>query len=79
MANLVRVAQLMGRILSGLVDLLTLFSLALRPSSSLAAENLFLRKQLSLYVERKKKPRRASDRIRFTLVQLSKHFQCEMR
>ena len=65
----------MGRILSVFVDLLTLFCLAHRSSSALAAENLFLRKQLSLYVERKKKPLRATDRIRFTLVQLSKHFQ----
>ena len=75
MSNLARVVKLIGRILSVLMDLLTLFCLAHRSSSALAAENLFLRKQLSLYVERKKKPRRATDRIRFTLVQLSKQFQ----
>src|SRR5262245_30550798 len=75
MSTLVRVAKLMGSILNVLVDLLTLFCLAHRSSSALAAENLFLRKQLNLYVERKKKPRRATDRMRFTLVQLSKHFQ----
>src|SRR5215813_9250499 len=75
MSNLARVAKLMGSILSVLVDLLTLFCLAQGSSSALAAENLFLGKQLTLYVERKKKPRRATDRIRFTLVQLSKYFQ----
>src|SRR5262249_39973298 len=34
-------------------------------------ENLFLRKQLGLFVERKVKPRRASDSIRFILARLS--------
>src|SRR5713101_8679142 len=37
----------------------------------LAAENLFLRKQLALYVERQAKPRRADDATRITLVMLS--------
>jgi hypothetical protein len=50
------------------VDLLGLVCLSLRTPSALAAENLFLRKQLGLYVERKKKPRRATDSIRFTLI-----------
>jgi putative transposase len=35
------------------------------------AVNLFLRKQLGLFVERKTKPRRATDAIRFTLARLS--------
>ena len=38
---------------------------------ALAAENLFLRKQLALYLERKVKPRRVSDASRLTLVWLS--------
>jgi hypothetical protein len=42
--------------------------------SDVAAENLFLRKQLGLYVERKIKPRRATHSIRFTLAQLSHFF-----
>jgi hypothetical protein len=46
----------------------------LRSPSSLAAENLFLRKQLGLYIERKKKPKRATDSIRFTLAQLARFF-----
>ena len=52
------------------IDVLTFFCLSLRSSSALAAENLFLRKQLGLYIERKKKPRRATNSVRFTLAQL---------
>jgi len=38
-------------------------------------ENHFLRKQLPLYIERKRKPRRATDAIRFTMAQLSRFFE----
>jgi hypothetical protein len=38
----------------------------------LAAENLFLRKQLALYQERRVKPRRADDALRIALVTLSR-------
>jgi putative transposase len=48
--------------------------LSLRQRSALAAENLFLRKQLALYLERKVKPRRAGHAARFALVLLSKLF-----
>jgi len=44
----------------------------LRPRGRLAAENLFLRKQLALYLERQVKPRRADDATRLTLVALSR-------
>lgn len=44
-----------------------------RPAA-LAAENLFLRKQLALYQERHVKPRRATHATRFTLVWLSQWF-----
>ena len=54
---------------------LVFLRLNLRSGPALAAENLFLRKQLALYVERKKKPRRATDSIRFTLAQLSRFFE----
>ena len=57
-----------------LIDAMTFVYLWLRSSSALAAENLFLRKQLGLYVERKTKPRRATDVVRFTLAQLSRLF-----
>ena len=39
---------------------------------TLAAENLFLRKQLAMYQERQVKPRRATDATRLTLVWLSR-------
>jgi putative transposase len=48
--------------------------LCLRPSPALAAENLFLRKQLALYQERQTKPRRATNAIRMSLVWLSRLF-----
>lgn len=40
----------------------------------MAAENLFLRKQLALYRERQVKSRRASDPLRLTLVLLARRF-----
>src|SRR5215472_10779836 len=57
-----------------LLDGLMFLRLCLRPSAAVAAENLFLRKQLGLFVERQVKPRRATDSIRFTLRQLSRWF-----
>jgi putative transposase len=44
----------------------------LRPHVQLAAENLFLRKQLALYLERQVKPRRADNATRIALVALSR-------
>jgi putative transposase len=55
-------------------DALRFLLIGARSSAALKAENLFLRKQLALYVERKAKPRRASDAIRLTLVRLSRLF-----
>jgi putative transposase len=52
-------------------DLLRLVSAAVRSHARLAAENLFLREQLALYVERQVKPRRADDATRIALVGLS--------
>jgi hypothetical protein len=42
--------------------------------AAVAAENLFLRKQLALYMDRQTKPWRATDSIRFTLGQLCRFF-----
>ena len=53
-------------------DIVRFASSPLRPRAQLAAENLFLRKQLAMYVERDVKPRRADDAIRLTLVGLSR-------
>ena len=55
-------------------DLLRFLVLGLRAKGSLAAENLFLRKQLAFYQERKVKPRRVDDLTRLTLVWLSRRF-----
>ena len=55
-------------------DLIRLLRLGLRSRRSLAAENLFLRKQLAFYRERKIKPRRADNPTRLILVLLSRWF-----
>jgi transposase InsO family protein len=52
-------------------DLLRFVVFAGQSRSRLAAENLFLRKQLALYVERQAKARRPDDATRITLVILS--------
>jgi len=63
------------RTLTGLLATILLYSMIRgRPSRSLAAENLFLRKQLALFQERGTKPRRADDATRAALVWLSKAF-----
>ncbi len=59
------------RILADLIDFLCL---GLRSRTTLAAENLFLRKQLAFYQERKIKPRRGDDPTRLTMVLLSRWF-----
>jgi putative transposase len=55
-----------------LVDALKFLSLGFRSRSRLAAENLFLRKQLALYAERRVRSRRADDATRLTLVVLAR-------
>ena len=54
-----------------LLDLLRFVSLGLHSRAELAAENLFLRKQLVLYAERGVRPHRADDATRITLVVLA--------
>jgi putative transposase len=49
-------------------DLLRFVSGAVRSHAQFAAENLFLRKQLALYMERQVKPHRADDATRIALV-----------
>src|SRR4030095_10189455 len=53
-------------------DILRFVSSMVRPHVQLAAENLFLRKQLALYLERQVKSRRADDATRIALVALSR-------
>src|SRR5271169_6554003 len=55
-------------------DLLRFLVLSLRSESALAAENLFLRKQLAFYKERRIRPRRTSPPARLTLMWLSYWF-----
>jgi putative transposase len=56
------------------VDLVRLFVPATRPRAALVAENLFLRKQLALFQERKARPRRADASTRWMLAALSQYF-----
>jgi transposase InsO family protein len=58
-----------------LADVIRFASSMLRRRAQLAAENLFLRKQLALYVERQVRPRRADDAIRLALVALSRFIE----
>jgi putative transposase len=55
-------------------DALRSVCLCLRPGPMLAAENLFLRKQLALYQERKATPGRATHATRLAMVVLSRWF-----
>jgi putative transposase len=48
--------------------------LAVRSSQSIQAENLFLRRQLALYIERGVKPRRIDPATRIALTLLSRLF-----
>jgi len=47
----------------------------MRSRAQLAAENLFLRKQLALYQERRARPRRADDATRIVLAALSRFIE----
>ena len=55
-------------------DLVHLLVLIFRSRRALAAENLFLRKQLALFQERKVKPHRADDSTRLIMVILCRLF-----
>jgi putative transposase len=65
---------LAGTLLTLLVDALRYVGLCLRSPAALAAENLFLRKQLALYQERKVTPRRATHATRLALTVLARWF-----
>jgi hypothetical protein len=54
-----------------LADLLRLLRLMFRSQTQLAAENLFLRKQLACYIERQVRPRRTDDASRIALALLA--------
>lgn len=71
MAGFSRFLSMLSRLARDVASLLRSF---LRSRTALAAENLFLRKQLAFYKERKVKPRRADGATRFSLVFLSRLF-----
>jgi putative transposase len=75
MLNLPQLTKFLRTFLRVLLDVLTVFRIGLRSRGALAAENLFLRKQLALYLERKKRPRRATDAVRFTMALLATFFE----
>ncbi len=56
------------------LDAVALARNLLRSRSALAAENLFLRKQLTFFVERERPPRRTDNATRFTMATLSRLF-----
>src|SRR5574341_907390 len=74
MTRLHHLLQLAWMLLTLLVDAACFLRLCLRPSPRLAAENLFLRKQLALYRERDVTPRRATNATRLALVWLARWF-----
>lgn len=63
--------QLVYTLLALLGNTARFLLLCLRPPAVLAAENLFLRKQLALYQDRHSKPQRATDATRLSLVWLA--------
>jgi hypothetical protein len=73
-----RTAHSLLRLVSILLDLaqdaLQFLLLGTRSSAALKAENIFLRKQLALYLEREAKSRRATDATRLSMVLLSRLF-----
>lgn len=68
------ISQLAKILLTLLVDAVRFLSLCLRPCSALAAENLYLRKQLALYEEHTVKPRRATNATRIMMIGLARWF-----
>ena len=58
-----------------LAELGCFLALCLHSRTALAAENLFLRKQLALFEERKTRPRRATDDVRFVMSALGRFFE----
>jgi len=69
-----RLWRLTCTLLTLLADTARFLRLCLRFPTALAAENLFLRKQLALYQERQVAPRRATNTTRFALAWLSRWF-----
>jgi putative transposase len=69
---LLRIALAVLQLCAGIFRFL---ALVLRSQTALAAENLFLRKQLAFYAEHQIQPRRLDDATRFCLVFWSRLFR----
>ena len=69
-----RLSNLLPTIFDLLLDASTFIRVNLRPRFVLAAEHLFLRKQLALYLERQVQPRRPRVAAKLTLALLSRLF-----
>ena len=70
-ASVIAFLQIIARLLA---DLVGLIALSVRPRRSVEAENLFLRRELALYVERGIRPRRVDAATRLSLALLSRLF-----
>jgi len=68
------VLRVLGILLQLVGDVFRWWVLAFRSSGSIKAENLFLRRQLALYMERGVKPRRIDSVMRISLTLLSRFF-----
>jgi len=66
--------RLLSILLALAQDALQFLALGTRSKAALKAENLFLRKQLALYLEREVRPKRATDATRLSMVLLSRLF-----
>src|SRR5262245_14640745 len=66
--------QLATILLMLVLDTLRFLGLCVHPSSTLAAENLFSRKQLALYQDRHVRPRRTTDVTRIAMIWLGRWF-----
>jgi putative transposase len=69
-----RIRLCWGILIDPVADMLRWLRLAFRSSRSMQAENLFLRRQLALYIERGVKPRRIDAATRIGLTLLSRLF-----
>jgi len=72
--NQLHLIQLAVMLLTLALDALRFLGLCLRPSPILAAESLFLRKQLALYQERHVRLRRTTDTTRIAMLWLGRWF-----
>jgi len=66
---------LLSKIVPVVLDALAFARNLVRSQGALAAENLFLRKQLTFFIEREQTPRRTDNFTRFTMVTLAKLFE----